>query len=191
MAFKKPDKFYMKSETNMMGGVTQEIFSSGDIVWTYMPMTKMATKMDLSKIKAAGQDQSGIGGQADITDPFKGLMKDAIKYVETKETDEGKVYIFETKPDFGGQTPPGAEGHQMLPEKVIVWISTETGLPTKTVMIGKNGASMMEQTYSDFQINPEISDSIFEFTPPEGVQVMDMTQGAMNMMQQMQGSHPK
>ena len=191
MAFKKPDKFYMKSETNMMGGATQEIFSSGDILWTYMPVMGMATKMDMKKLKAAGKDKAGMGGQADITNPFKGLSKDAIKYIETKETDEGKVYVFETKPDFGGQMPPGAANHQMLPSKIIISISTETGLPTKTIMIGKNGATMMEQTYSDFQINPTIDDSVFEFTPPEGVQVMDMTKGGMNMMQQMQGSHPK
>ena len=191
MAFKKPDKFYMKSETNMMGGATQEIFSSGDILWTYMPKMGMATKMDMKKLKAAGKDQAGMGGQGDLTNPFKGLSKDAIKYIETKETDEGKVYVFETKPDFGGQMPPGAANHQMLPSKIIISISTETGLPTKTIMIGKNGATMMEQTYSDFQINPNIEDSVFEFTPPTGVQVMDMTKGGMNMMQQMQGSQPK
>ena len=191
MAFKKPDKFYMKSETNMMGGATQEIFSSGDILWTYMPKMGMATKMDMKKLKAAGKDQAGMGGQGDLTNPFKGLSKDAIKYIETKETGEGKVYVFETKPDFGGQMPPDAPGHQMLPDKIITWISIETGLPIKTIMIGKNGATMMEQTYSDFQINPNIEDSVFEFTPPTGVQVMDMTKGGMNMMQQMQGSQPK
>ena len=191
MAFKKPDKFYMKSETNIMGGATQELFSSGDTMWTYMPKMGMATKMDMKKLKAAGKAQAGMGGQGDITDPFKGFSKDAIKYIEMKETDEGKVYVFETKPDFGSQMPPGATGHQMLPAKIIIWINIETGLPTKTIMIGKNGATMMEQTYSDFQINPTIKDSVFEFTPPEGVQVMDMTKGTMNMMQQMQGSHPK
>ncbi len=36
-----------------------------------------------------------------------------------------------------------------------------------------------------------IDDSEFEFTPPEGVQVMDMTEGTMNMMRRMQGGQPK
>jgi len=191
IAFKKPDKFYMMSKTNMMGGATQEIFSTGDIMWSYTPTMNMATKMDMKKVKAMGQNQAGMAGQADISHPFKGMSKDAIKYIETKDTEEGRVHVFEAKPDFGGQTPPGGPGHEMLPEKIIVWISAETGLPTKNIMIGKNGATMMEQTFTDFQINPAIDDSVFEFTPPQGVQVMDMTQGAMNMMQQMQGSHPK
>lgn len=191
IAFKKPDKMRMTTKTNMMGGATQEIYSSGDIMWSYMPMMRMATKMDMKKIKAAGQNQYGMTGNEDITNPFKGVPEDKIKYVEEKDTSEGTVYVFEAYPDLAGKMPPGAPEHQMLPQKMITWISADTGLPVKIIMIGKNGATMMEQTYSDFQINPTIDDSVFEFTPPEGVQVMDMTDGAMNMMQQMQGSHPK
>jgi outer membrane lipoprotein carrier protein len=191
IAFKKPDKMRMTTTTSMMPGATQEMYSSGDIMWTYMPMMRMATKMDMKKLKAAGQNQSGIGANADITNPFKGIPEDKVNYVEEKDTDEGRAYVFEAYPDLGGKMPPGAPEHQMLPKKMVMWISADTGLPVKIIMIGENGNTMMEQDYSDFQINPEIDDSVFEFTPPEGVQVMDMTEGAMNMMQQMQGSHPK
>jgi outer membrane lipoprotein-sorting protein len=156
-----------------------------------MPSMNMATKMDMKKIKAAGKNQPGMGGSGDITKPFEGLSEDKIKYIEEKDSSEGSVYVFEAQPDFGSQMQPGGPPSQMLPEKIIVWLSTDTGLPVKTIMIGKNGATMMEQNYSDFQINPDIDESAFEFTPPEGVQVMDMTEGAMNMMHQMQGSHPK
>lgn len=182
MAFKKPDKFYTKTETNMMGGMTQEMYSSGNIMWTYMPATKTATKMDMTKFIAAGQDTSGMAGSAGITDPFKGLSEDMIKYIEEIDTIEGRAYVFEIHMDLGDQMPQDAPGFQLIPKEMSVWISADTGLPIKTIMIGENGATMMEQSYSDFEINPEIDDSVFEFTPPEGVQIMDMTEMAENMM---------
>jgi len=191
MAFKKPNKMHMKTTSNMMGGMTQEIFTSGDIVWTYMPMMKMATKMDLSKMGAQNSQRAGMADQADITKPFAGFPKENVKYIETKKVGGREVYVFEATPDFGGQMPPGQPTPQMFPEKIIFWLDADTGLPSKVTMVGKDGKTMMEQTYSNFRINIPIDDSEFEFTPPEGVQVMDMTEGALNMMKQMQGSGAK
>ncbi len=191
MAFKKPNKMHMTTTTDMMGGMTQEVFSSGDTVWTYMPMMKMATKMDMSKIKAAGPKQAGAMDNADITKPFSQFPEANIKYIEEKKTDMGPVYVLEAKPDMGNMMSPNASGPHMLPDKMIFWINADTGLPQKIIMKGKDGATMMEQTYSNFRINVDIADSEFKFKPPEGVQVMDMTEGAVNMMQQMQGSQTK
>jgi outer membrane lipoprotein-sorting protein len=176
ISFKRPEKVRMTTKTR---GMTDEIYSTGDLMWTYMPAQQKAVKVNLRRVKFVRNDKGAMGGQANITDPFKDLPKDAVKYIEAKETDEGKVYIFEATPDLGGQSPQGASGRQMLPEKIIVWINSETGLPTKTTTIGKNGDTMMEQTYSDFQINPVIDDSEFEFTPPKGVRVVDMTLDTM------------
>lgn len=201
MAFKKPDKFYMKSEMGIMGGATQEVYFTGDIMWTYMSMTNMAMKMDMKKFKdAAGPDMPGMGGMAGnrgITDPFMGHSEDMIEYIEEIDTIEGPAYVFEINMEnfmenLGDKMPPGASGFMnFLPKEMVVWISADTGLTIKTIMIGKNGATMMEQTYSDFEINPEIDDSIFEFTPPEDAQIMDMTDMAENMMKGMQGEMTK
>ena len=191
MTFQKPNKMHMTTTTNMMGGMKQEMFVSGDIAWTYMPMMNMATKMDMKKLKAAGEKQFGMAKDADITTPFDGLPQDKIKYIERKATDDGAVYVFEAKPGFGALQPEDSPLPQMLPETMVIWIDVETGLPAKIIMKAKDDAPMMEQTYSNFRINIEIDESEFEFTPPEGVQVMDMTEGALNMMQQMKGNHHK
>jgi outer membrane lipoprotein-sorting protein len=191
MAFKKPNKMHMKTTTDMMGGMTQEIFSSGNTVWTYMPMMKMATKMDLSKIKAAGKNRAGTMDNADITKPFAQFPEGSVKYIEKKKTDNGPVYVFEAKPDLGNLGSSNASAPQMFPDKMTFWIGADTGLPEKIIMLGKDGSVMMEQTYSNFRINVDIDDSEFEFKPPQGVQVMDMTEGAVNMMQQMHGSETK
>ena len=51
----------------------------------------------------------------------------------------------------------------------------------------------MTQSYSNIQTNVEMDDSLFEFTPPEGAQIMDMTEPTINMMKQMkaQGATPQ
>jgi len=191
MTFKKPDKMHMKTTSDMMGGMTQEIFTSGDIVWTYSPMMNMATKMDMSKLRAAGQDQPGMADNADITKPFEGFPKDKVKFIETKETEEGSVYVFEAKPDLKGNMSSGQPIPPMFPEKIVFWIMTDTGLPSKVTMLAEDGSTLSEQTYSNFRLNVDIEDSEFEFTAPEGVQIMDMTEGAINFMKQMEGSQPK
>ena len=61
----------------------------------------------------------------------------------------------------------------------------DSGLPYQILAYGDNDDLVMKQTYSNFRTNIDIDDSEFMFTPPEGVQVMDMTEGAMNMMKQM------
>jgi outer membrane lipoprotein-sorting protein len=181
MAVKKPDKMFMKFENEMMG----ETYSSGDVTWKYIPSQGKA-------IKKEGKNRSGMAGAStDITNPFKGIAEDKIKYIEEKDSSEGRVYVFEAYPDFGADMPAGSHHSQTLPKRMTIWLSADTGLPAKIIMIGPNGAAMMEQTFSDFEINPEINDSAFDFTPPEGVQVVDMTAGTSNKTQQMQGSHPK
>jgi outer membrane lipoprotein-sorting protein len=191
MAFKKPNKMHLETTSNMMGGVKQEIFTTGDIVWTYMPLMKMATKIDLSKIKEQNPQYVDMAENADITKPFKGFPKDKIKYIEKKTIDGIEVHVFEVVPDLPGQTPQAQPMPHMFPGKIVFSINVENGLPVTVTMLAKDGSTITEQSYSNFRINVPIDDSEFEFTPPEGVQVMDMTEGTMNMMRRMQGSQPK
>jgi outer membrane lipoprotein-sorting protein len=190
MAYKKPDMMHMTTTSDMMGGMKQEIYSKGDIVWTYMPMMNMATKLDLSKIKGeVSQYDGGLSDSANITNPFEGLPKDKIKYLGQKTVDNKKVHIFEAAVSYPGQMPTAQSQQQkMLPKKINMLIIADSGLPYRIMAYGEDGSLMMQQTYSNFRLDIPIDDSEFEFSPPEGTQVMDMTQGAMNMMKQMQGS---
>jgi hypothetical protein len=49
-------------------------------------------------------------------------------------------------------------------------------------MLDAAGAEVMTQAYSDVRINGELDDAQFEFTPPAGAQVMDMTEQALLML---------
>lgn len=184
MAFKKPGMMYMTSTMNMMGGMKQEIYAKDDVLWTYMPMMNMASKVDMAKVKAALPGQEDMSGAKDITKPFAGFPQSAIKYTGEKEVDGKKVYVFELNPSMPGQMSPGQTTSPIMPEKVVSEIDTETGLPYKTLMYSADGKLMMEQTYSNYKLNVPLPDSEFEFTPPKDAQVLDMTDSTINMMKQ-------
>jgi outer membrane lipoprotein-sorting protein len=188
MAFKKPNKMHMVTVMSAMPGMKQEIFSKGDMVWTYMPSMNMVTKVDMSKIKANAADvPGGMRDTADITRPFEGFAEENIKFLEKKTENDKEYYLFEVKPS----EPAGeAQSPQMLPNRIVFWIHAGTGLPHRVTMYAKDGARMMEQKYSNFRLNVPMEDSEFEFTPPEGAQVMDMTDATMNMMKQMKEGQP-
>ncbi len=65
IAFKAPDKLHMITSTNMLGGEDREIFSSGDVVHTYAPAMKTATRTDTFALDAA--DRANIEDNVERT----------------------------------------------------------------------------------------------------------------------------
>ena len=115
--------------------------------------------------------------------PFEAFPKDAVKYTGKKKADGKEVYVFEVSlskftPPQGANQPPS----QDMPKKMVFWLSADTGLPYEVMMVSGSGATLMEQTYSNYRINVPIPDSDFEFNPPEGVQTTDMTDSTIRMM---------
>ena len=80
---------------------------------------------------------------------------------------------------------------QMMPKKVVLMISTDSGLPHKTQMLADDGSLIMQRTYSNFRINIPIDDSEFDFTPPPEAQVMDMSKIEMSKKHKIQARKPK
>jgi outer membrane lipoprotein-sorting protein len=182
--FKKPNK--MRLETVMdMGAMKleQTQISNGKEVWTYQPKMNMANKIDMAKVGSAIPGAGGPGGGAnDISKPFQGLRPDSIALVRTEDLEGKKAYVF-----------AGVPGEPNLPKmpfdlaKVEVWIGADDGLVHRVTMLNTQGKEIMSRTYSNIQVNVEAADSLFEFTPPPGVQVMDMTEATLSMMKTMKG----
>ncbi|GAB4350691.1 MAG: hypothetical protein Kow0099_34420 [Candidatus Abyssubacteria bacterium] len=70
----------------------------------------------------------------------------------------------------------------MTVDTMLFRINAETGLPTEITMLAADGSTIMEQSYSNVRVNVAIPDSEFEFTPPTGVRVEDLTDGALSAM---------
>ena len=58
---------------------------------------------------------------------------------------------------------------------VRLYLGAEDGFVRKMEMVADDGSVTMTQNYKNVVINAPIDDSVFTFTPPDGVEVMDMT----------------
>ncbi|RJP15648.1 MAG: outer membrane lipoprotein carrier protein LolA [Candidatus Abyssobacteria bacterium SURF_5] len=189
MSFEQPGKMRMSTVTDMMGGMKQDIYKTGDIIWTYMPIMKMTTKMDVSRLKQEMPGQQPDMDESDVATMLKDFPKDAITFVGKKKADGKDVYVLRVAPEkFNMDMTAPQKNFPVQPKKIEFLVYADNGLPHKILMYGKDDALIMEQTYSNYQLNIDIPDSEFEFTPPEGAQVMDMTEATINMMRQMKES---
>ena len=177
LSFKKPNK--SKMEMNGKIGpmdIKQIIVSDGRTVWTYQPSMNMVQKVDLEKIIAETGDDSKQKN-ADPSTPFQSLKRNSIAYIRTETIDGKEVYVFQGTPEIAD-----AKDLSFVPEKVEIGIYTDNGMISKMVMLDKENKEMVSQYYSNIQLNVNIPDSEFEFTPPEGTQVADMTDPTIKSM---------
>ena len=176
-----PDKSRMEMSMNL-GAIKmdQTIVSDGTTVWTYQPMLKMAHKIDAKKVAAeTGIEQAGQQS-SDLTKPLAGLVPESVKLVRTETVGGVESYVFE-----GAPAMPKMPQIPFKPAKIEVSVGAEDGLLRKSVMFDADGKEMMSQTYDNIEVNVELPEEKFQFTPPEGVQVSDMTEGVLNMLKTM------
>ncbi|MCK4905665.1 outer membrane lipoprotein carrier protein LolA [bacterium] len=179
LSFKKPNKSRMEM-SGKIGHVDikQIIISNGKTAWTYHPNMKMARKIDLGKLVAETGDETKQRN-GDPSNPFQSLKRNSITYIRTEKIDDKNVYLFQGTPEISG-----IEDLALVPEKVEIGIYADNGMISKMVMLDKEDKEMMSQYYSNIQLNVKIPDSEFEFTPPEGIQVMDMTDPTIKSMKE-------
>ena len=182
--YKNPEKTKMETEMDMGGmKMKQIIVSDGKTAWTYQPAMNMVTKIDMEKVKAESQGEMPEKIGSDISKAFNGLTDGSISYVRSDTADGVKVSVFQGTPEI-----KEAPNMPFKPAKIEIWVGDDDGLARKMIMYNDEGKEMMTQSYTNVKLNVPVDDSIFEFTPPEGAQVMDMTEGSMNMLKEMQGS---
>ena len=181
MLFQKPRR--SRTEITMNLGalkLEQIVIADGTTVWTYQPTMKMVTRIDLQKLTAATGMEKAAQKNSDIAQPFQGLQSESIRLLRTEEKDGKKVYVLEGTPDTS-ELPD----FPFKPAKIQIWVGDESGLLQKMVMLDAQGNEMMSQIYENIEVNVDVPAEQFEFTPPEGVQVMDMTEGTINMLKTM------
>jgi outer membrane lipoprotein-sorting protein len=185
MAFKEPGKMHMSTMTEMMGGMKQEVYKSGDLVWSYMPLMKMATKINMAQVREAFPEQKGFE-ESDLTKTLRDIPENALTLEKEEKADGKDVYVFQVEPkEFQPDMVSPQKNFPMMPEKIEMLIYADNGLPHEIRMYGKNNQLFMDQKYTNYQLNVALPDSEFQFTPPEGTQVMDMTEATINMMKRM------
>jgi len=184
MTFKQPGKTRMETVMKMGGMEMKQInVVDGTTAWTHQPAMNMVTRIDLKKVAEATGNSSAMSASGDVSRPFQPLKEDTIEYLRSDTVGDTAVHVFEGRPQMAGA---GNAGAGMMPAKLQLWIGAADGMVRKTIMFNAAGTPMMTQTFTNVRINTEVPDSLFTFTPPAGAQVMDMTEGTLNMMRQMQ-----
>jgi len=178
------DKLYLEMTIPPMD-MKQIMVSDGETSYTYMPAMNMVQKMDTARLKAELGDSFSpmgggqAGGSGNSIQPFDGIKSDAMTYVGTEDIDGQKLYVLE-----GAFPQPSEEMRQMnpfIPSSARYWVSIEDGMPRRSTYISEEGQEMFRQDFSNIKLNPEIDPDRFTFEPPEGVQIIDMTEMILNM----------
>lgn len=125
------------------------------IVWDYFPEDELALKYRTKQLFNSKTMIKFISGQAKLEEDF---------VVENQGEDNGliKLKLLPLEPETG----------MVL---AFVWIDPERKMMSKVLVVDFYGNGN-EVSMSNIEIDPDVDDSMFQFTPPEGVNVEDNTQ---------------
>lgn len=192
MVFRSPDLSYTEMETDVGAMKMKQIMvSDGKWMWVHQPAMNMIMKIDMARVAAEtkGARPPGVAnaGNTDLTKPLQMLDPATAKLLRTETLDGVQAYVFEGTPPQGVARMQGP----FMPARVQVWVGVADGLTRKVAMLDKEGKEAMTQTFSNLVINKDYPDAQFRFTPPPGAQVMDMTEGTLNMLRQAAGAQER
>lgn len=183
------------------------ILDAANIMWMDMDMMgmKQVMKMDMTKMAAMQEEMmgmmpgglGGMGGMGGMQgDPRKMLeqMKEImdITYTGTEQLNGENVHAFDAKMkpealEEMNSAMAGSDAAAMgmdiasMMGAMKMKFGVADGFPRSMQMLDKTGSPWMTQTYENLKFNEPMDDSLFTYTPAEGVMVMDMTEmmGAM------------
>ena len=180
--FKKPNKTRVEMAMDLGALKMDQIqLSDGKTIWIYQPEMKLAMKIDMEQLVAATNKESAGEKTTDLSHPFRCLQPENITHVRTEETDGDTTHVFQGLPEKSEM-----QAIPFAPAKIELWIGADDGLLRRMVTFNEEGKEMMSQSYTNIQREVEVPDDQFEFTPPEGTQVVDVTEGTIAMLKQME-----
>jgi outer membrane lipoprotein-sorting protein len=150
-----------------------EIVSDYKKMSTYVPKENKVYEMSAERPEAIGMLRKVI---TDLN-PLELMSQDSMKLVG-QETLAGESVLH-----FTGTTVTAAmQNVPPVKRNLEAWVSPKDGLPRKTVeTVGQSSGSTI---YSDVRVGIPVEAATFQFTPPQGVQVVDVNAQIKRMEQQ-------
>ncbi|MBW7906681.1 MAG: outer membrane lipoprotein carrier protein LolA [Phycisphaerae bacterium] len=162
-------KIFMRTElkgkmTMSFGDTKNENESAMLMVCDGEFMWQLSEQMGTKTAMKTKPDPKVIG---DVASMFTELKKDHdVKVLDSAKVDGADAFVIEATAK--APNPQGVD-------KTVFYFRKDIGVMAKMVGKDKDGKETMTVMLSDIKANPDISPDRFKFTPPEGVQVMDMT----------------
>ncbi|MCM8783837.1 MAG: outer membrane lipoprotein-sorting protein [Candidatus Omnitrophica bacterium] len=167
--FKRQDKIRIEIAIPNIPNATQLTISNGEIMWQHLPFLKVASRIDLASLKKEFGDAYFAYSKEDISKPLKDTEESSIKYLGKEMMGENECFVLEAEPKQGTT--------QEIPfSRLKVWIDTTLGIERKTVFYSPEGKEVFSRSYENISVNIPIADTEFEFYPPEGTEVIDVTE---------------
>jgi len=131
--------------------------------WLYYPRRKQAERVTLPPVEE--QKKSANPLEYGLARSIYGLRDAYLLQMQAAE----KAGEVEAIPLV--LTPRGGETYDA--GKIIFWIDPKTWLPVQVRQYLSNNEIVDTYTFTEVEINVKIKDSVFEFDPPRGVDVID------------------
>ena len=160
LTFKKPGRMrwdYDKPEQRMF-------LSTGQVLWLYEPEEKQAFKQDLkaSQLPAA---LAFLMGKGKITDEFEVAF--------AKEPKDAKTKLPGRPGDLRLALTP--KQPQSAYKSILFVVAPKEFLVRESVLVDAQG-NTNHFTFDGLEVNTKVADSLFKWTPPAGVRVVDTNQ---------------
>jgi outer membrane lipoprotein-sorting protein len=151
------------------GGMEQKALSvfNGEIV--YSEMEAMGRKKYTKATPKADDERSPVGGRSMVE---KIRKRGEVRLLPDEQVNGVDSYVLELKPDKAGRQ----EG-PIKPELIRFYVAKDSGIQVRSILMDADGDPVLTTNYSDITVNPELDPKRFDYTPPPGVEVIDMGDG--------------
>ena len=128
--------------------------SDGKWIYSYSPSTNRAEKMKVKETEDMRAPLAFLLGRLDFNKDFR---------------------QFESKPEGGDTWITALPKSDKLPYKQVSFLATPDFQIRRLLVTGQD-QSVLEFTFDGEKVNPPLNDKMFEFVPPPGAEVVDLTQ---------------
>ena len=154
----------------LMGdGMEQKVLSvfNGEIV--YSEMEAMGRKQYTKATPKSDDGQSPVGGKNLVENIRK---RGEVTLLPDEEVNGIDTFVLEVKPDNAGQ-----QKGPIKAELIRFYVAKDSGIQVRSILMDAEGTALLSTNYSEIKVNPELDPARFVYTPPPGVEVIDMGDG--------------
>lgn len=191
MAFKQPRRMRMEMDMPMMGQPGKMLMVLGEDLWMWQQM-EIAGQQQVVKINMAVVLSNAMAQAGMDVDPLK-MMNPGRQWEQTKKftnytllpdatLDGQPMWVIEGAWKEGAATNRTVAAQVAVIGKSRLYVGKKDAFVHKTEMFDKaNTKVVMTMEFTNLKLNEDLADSLFQYQPPAGARVMDMTSMAGQM----------
>lgn len=161
-----PDAYYRVAEEGpTTERVLQETAATAQVQVTINHEARVATRVDLTRIRDAAPDLHIPNGARDLLDTFAQATPGSVHYLGPTDRNGATLDQFRVTAVVGDE-PAG---------ELLVWAAPEDGLPRRVELRGPAGRLLLERDFVNVKLNAPVPDAIFTLAIPQGVTLHDVS----------------